>query len=100
MRVTIPESAKPGDEYKIALNFKTVDLSEEGGLSFGIGIGKSINVRVVEKEPVVKEEQEVTEKELPEEKSGFQNLIITFFILILGVLIIIILIKKGFARKK
>jgi hypothetical protein len=95
IEVSIPESAKPGDSYTITFDFSLMKNSDEGGLNFGMAIGKNIEVTVIEPvAPEIKPEVPSEAEEIPEAKPIGAGILIALLILIIGIIVTLLMRKK------
>ncbi|MFH1210223.1 MAG: hypothetical protein V1663_05565 [archaeon] len=92
IRVTVPSTAVPGDNFNIVLNFKSLNSGEGGMVDLGLGTRISFGV-VVAAPP---QEPEVQIPETVPEAEGNNNLI--YYIVIIVIILILLLIV--FAKKK
>ena len=92
MIVTIPENAKPGDEWEVGVRFTTVSSNTEGK-AVVIGSAFSKGFKIIVEEPKPEEVSGGAVKDLLSSKE-------LSFIILLAVLIILVLVVKYFYKKK
>jgi hypothetical protein len=89
IKISIPKSAEIGSTYGLDLSFKTVKESKPGEFGLSSGIGKKINIVIVEKPKSAEEvlETPVVQEALPEKKNTHFEILIAAVIVIIGLLI-------------
>lgn len=88
LRITMPSNAKPGDEWQVGIEFKTI-APNTGGVSIGGAISKGFKVIVPEKPSVSAEVPKVV-----------QTSAIGFIILVIILVILLVVIKYFYKGKK
>ena len=90
LKITIPEDAKPGQEWQVGLSFKT-NAPNAGGVGISSGVSKGFKVKVIENPKAVE-----TTNPISLSLSG-QTL---GFLILIGILIILMLALKYFHKKR
>jgi hypothetical protein len=95
IEIKIPDNAVIGSIYTVTLTSKTVTPGATGGVSFGLGMDTTFDVKIIQ-EPTAEPLAEEEKAELPETKFSFGTLILA----ILGILAIVIIIFMLYKKKK
>jgi len=91
LKVTIPEDALLGDNYRVGVSFKEISADEEEEMvQMTTGIAKYVPIRIGPESEALPEE----ETSVPEEEKGFPTAMVVLLLVILIILGYIILKKK------
>jgi len=92
LRVTIPEDALQGDNYRVGVSFKEISTDEEGRMvQMTTGIAKYVPIIIGPESEALPEEEETL---IPEEEKGFPTAMVVLLLVIVVILGYIILKKK------